>query len=48
MGRRKLWKVSGKFYLIEVTKVILIGFVGLEDSTLFHLVQKWTCWIQMF
>ena len=26
----------------------LLDFLGLEDSAVFHVVQRWTCWIQIF
>ena len=41
-GCGKVWEVPREFNLIKVAEVILIGFPGIKDSAVLHVIQVWT------
>ena len=48
MGREKIWEVPRESNLVEAAKVILIGFLGIKNPAVLHVLQRWTYGIRKF
>ena len=48
MGQGKIQEVPGESNLVEVAKVILVGFLGIENPTVLHVLQRQTYGIRKF